>query len=147
MLALQSCPTLCSPMDYSSPGSSVHGIFQARILEWVAIPFFRESSQPKDVGWVSCIAGGCFTTEPPGKPYIILGYSIGNIHPTYLLSDKEVFLFCMRLRAVKGSVAGSGCTNIPATWANMNQQTLWYEESLIVEDMGLVVSPNRKMTR
>ena len=44
----QSCPTLCDPMDYSLPGSSVHGIFQARILEWVAISFSRRSSQPRD---------------------------------------------------------------------------------------------------
>ena len=43
----QSCPTLRDPMDYSLPGSSVHGILQARILEWVAIPFFRGSSQPR----------------------------------------------------------------------------------------------------
>ena len=42
---LQSCPTLCDPMDYSPPGPSVHGILQARILEWVAIPFSRRSSQ------------------------------------------------------------------------------------------------------
>ena len=41
------CPNLCDPLDYSLPGSSVHGIFQARILEWVAISFFRESSQPR----------------------------------------------------------------------------------------------------
>ena len=41
---LQSYPTLCNPMDYSLPGSSVHGILQARILEWVAISFSRESS-------------------------------------------------------------------------------------------------------
>ena len=46
--AAQLCPTLCDPMDCSLPGSSVHGIFQARILEWVAIFFSRESSQPRD---------------------------------------------------------------------------------------------------
>ena len=40
----QSCPTFCDPMDCSPPGSSVHGIFQARVLEWVAISFFRGSS-------------------------------------------------------------------------------------------------------
>ena len=45
---LQSCPTLCDPMDYSPPGSSVHGILQARILEWVAMPSSRGSSQPRD---------------------------------------------------------------------------------------------------
>ena len=44
----QSCPTLCDPMAYSLPGSSVHGIFQARVLEWVAISFSRRSSRPRD---------------------------------------------------------------------------------------------------
>ena len=43
----QSCLTLCNPIDYSLPGSSVHGIFQAGILEWVAVPFFRRSSPPR----------------------------------------------------------------------------------------------------
>ena len=53
----QSCPTLCDPMDYA-----VHGVFQARILEWVAFPFFRGSSQPRDWTQASCIAGGFFTS-------------------------------------------------------------------------------------
>ena len=48
MLVAQSCPTLGDPMDRSPSGSSVHGILQARILEWVAIPFSRGSSRPKD---------------------------------------------------------------------------------------------------
>ena len=52
----QLCPTLCYPMDCSLPGSSIHGIFQARILEWVAISFSR-SSQPRDWTWISCIVG------------------------------------------------------------------------------------------
>ena len=52
----QSCPTLFDPMDYT-----VHGILQARILEWVAIPFSRGSSQPRDQTQVSHIAGGFFT--------------------------------------------------------------------------------------
>ena len=50
------------PMDCSLPGSSVHGILQARILEWVAIPFSRGSSQPRDRTQVSCIAGEFFTS-------------------------------------------------------------------------------------
>ena len=50
----QLCPTLCDPMDCSLPGSSVHGIFQARIMEWVAISFSRGSSQPRDRTQVSC---------------------------------------------------------------------------------------------
>ena len=56
----QSCPTLCNPMDCSPPGSSVHGIFQTRILEWVAISFCRGSSQPRDHTRVSRTAGRCF---------------------------------------------------------------------------------------
>ena len=48
VLAAQSCPTLCDPVDCSPPGSSVYGILQARILEWVAIPFSRGSSQPRN---------------------------------------------------------------------------------------------------
>ena len=65
-------PTLCDPMDCSPPGSSVHGILQARILEWVAIPFSRGSSTPRDQTQVSCIAD----FEPPRsksilKPFIL----------------------------------------------------------------------------
>ena len=57
----QSCATLCDPVDCSPPGSSVHGILQTRILEWVAISFSRGSSQPRDRTRVSCIAGRRFT--------------------------------------------------------------------------------------
>ena len=59
--SFQSCPALCDLMDYGPPGSSVHGILQARILKWVAVPFSRGSSQPRDRTQVSCIAGGFFT--------------------------------------------------------------------------------------
>ena len=62
----------CNPMDCSPPGSSVHGILQARILEWVAISFSRRSFQPKDRTQVSCVAGGFFaiwaTQEAPTQP-------------------------------------------------------------------------------
>ena len=61
-LAAQSCPTLRNPRDCSPPGSSVHGIFQARTLKWVAIPFSKGSLQPRDQTQVSCIAGRYFTT-------------------------------------------------------------------------------------
>ena len=62
----QSCLTLCDPMDCSPPGSSVRGISQARILEYVAISFSRGSSQTKSAS--PALAGGFFTPEPPGKP-------------------------------------------------------------------------------
>ena len=58
---IQSCPTFCDPMDYSMPGSSVHGILQARILEWVALPFSRGSSWPRDWSQVSHTGDRFFT--------------------------------------------------------------------------------------
>ena len=67
--------TLGDATDYGLPASSVHGIFPARILECVAIPSSRESSQPRDltrISHLSCIAGRSFTAEPPGKPKISL---------------------------------------------------------------------------
>ena len=57
----QSCLTLCDPMDYNLPGSSIHRVFQARVLEWVAISFSSGSSQPRNRTRVSCIAGRRFT--------------------------------------------------------------------------------------
>ena len=65
-------PTLLWPHDYSMPRSSVHGISQARILEWVALSFSRGSSWSRDQTCVSCLAGRFFTTKPPGKPKIVL---------------------------------------------------------------------------
>ena len=63
-----SCLTLCNPMDYSLSGFSVHGIFQARILEWVAISSSRGSSESRDSASLAspALAGRFFTTEPPG---------------------------------------------------------------------------------
>ena len=55
VLVPQSHPTVCDLMDCRLPGSSLHGIFQGRILEWVDISFFRGSSQPRDQTWVPCI--------------------------------------------------------------------------------------------
>ena len=60
MKVTQLCLTPCDPMTCSSPGSFLNGILQARILEWVAIPFFRRSSWPKVWAWVSCITGRFF---------------------------------------------------------------------------------------
>ena len=66
VLAAQSCPTLCDPADCSLPGFSVHGILQARILGWIAIPFSRGTSQPRNRTLVSCITGRFFTVWATG---------------------------------------------------------------------------------
>ena len=65
---IQLCPTLCDPMDYSLPGSSVYGIFQARILEWFAISLSRGSSQSRDWTQVSCTAGRLYHLSHQGSP-------------------------------------------------------------------------------
>ena len=75
----QSCLTLCDPMNCSLPGSSVHGILQARILEWVAVPFSKESSQPKS----PTLQADSLPSEPPKKSY--------NEDKLFLFS---VFVYC-----------------------------------------------------
>ena len=75
----QLCPTLCDPMDCSLPGFSVHGILQARILEWVTISFSKGSSPPKDQTQVSRIGGRCFnlwaTREARTSQWMVEGLS------------------------------------------------------------------------
>ena len=67
-LVAKSCLTLCNPMNCSPPRSSIHGISQARILEWVVISSSRGSSPPRDWTQVSCMAGGFYTADPHGNP-------------------------------------------------------------------------------
>ena len=82
----QLCPTLCDPMGCSPPGSSVHGFLQARILEWVAIPFSRRSSQSKDWTLVFHIASRFFTIWATREALIQLRAA--------LKKKKKVFLSC-----------------------------------------------------
>ena len=68
--------TLCHRMDCSHPGFSVHGVSQGRILEWVVVSCSMGSSWPRDWTCVSSLAGRFFTTEPPGKPCVDVGFTI-----------------------------------------------------------------------
>ena len=77
----QSCPTLSDPMGWSLPGSSVHGIFQARVLEWGAITFSRGSSRPRDQTQVSLIVGRCF-------------YHLRGIKIILKVLEQEKYHFC-----------------------------------------------------
>ena len=89
-LVAQSCLTLWDLMDCSPLGSSVHGILQARILEWVAIPFSRGSFQLRDRTWVSCIAGRFFTIWATREAYKVYRYyKRGSEHHWWL---ETVFL-------------------------------------------------------
>ena len=80
--SLQSCPTLCDPMDCSPLDSSVHGIFQARILEWVVMPSSRGSSLPRDRAHIACHLHWQVRSSPlapPEKPQSFHTISFQNI--------------------------------------------------------------------
>ena len=81
VLVSQSCPTLCDPVDSSPLGSSVHGILQARILEWAAVPFLRGSSQSRDRTESPSLKAYSLLSEPPGKinSYISLDNSFLSV--------------------------------------------------------------------
>jgi len=98
---LQPCPTLCDPMDCSSTGSSVHGLFQARILEWFAMPSSRGSSWPRDRTHISCLLhwqAGFFTTSATWEKWKVkvaqlcptlcypVDYAVHGIHQTMVWS-------------------------------------------------------------
>ena len=97
----QSCWTLCDPMDCSSPGSSVHGISQAGILEWVSISFSRGSSRPRDRTQVSCIAGRLYRLSHQGSPRMIFITIIFSIIIT-------VIIISASLHVGKGSLTSWG---------------------------------------
>ena len=94
--SLQECLTLCDRMVCSLPGSSVHGILQARILESAAMPFSRGFSQPRDQTHVSCIAGRLFTVwatrEAPGKPLVITYSFVCRHQPTLVRNHWNVII-------------------------------------------------------
>ena len=69
LLVTQLCPTLCDPMDCSPPGSFVHGILQARILEWVAIPSAGDLPDPGIKPTFPALQADSLPSEPPGKPF------------------------------------------------------------------------------
>ena len=84
----QSCLTLCDPMDCSLSGSSVHGIFQARVLEWIAISFSRGSSWPRNLTWVSRIASRHFTVWATlqGSLYLLKRICKSRLENSYIIT-------------------------------------------------------------
>ena len=103
--------TLRGPTDCSPPGSSVHGIFQARILEWVAIFFSRGSSQPRDrahISCVSCTEGGFFTAEPHEIQGFITLFCLLCIYLKFSLIKS--FIKEKLLRATANMRQGDQCT-------------------------------------
>ena len=147
VLVCQSCPTLCDYMDCSPPGSSVHGILQARIQEWVANPFSREYSWPKDQTWVSCIIGKLFTIsvtrEGPSlqiSPLLSLnlflnslppGLQRGSIIPPKVPADK--------IKHVPGNWILKSSLEKKKTWKFQRNSKLWSTEYCLVDLADLMV--------
>ena len=119
----QSCLTLCDPMECSLPGSSIHGILQARVLEWVAISFSRGSSRPRDQTRVSCIAGRCFTIwatretpitylENPKKSTKKNPLELVNsvkLHDTKSICKNQLHFYTLRLNNLKKKLQKQLC--------------------------------------
>ena len=98
----QLCLTLCDPIDYT-----VHGILQTRILEWVAFPFFRESSQPRDWTQVSGVAGGFFTSWATREAQEIWSGSLSLLQWIFLAQESNRGLLHCRLIIYQLSYKGS----------------------------------------
>ena len=128
----QSCPTLCDLMDCSPPGSSVHGIFQARILEWVAISFSRGSSGPRGQTQVSRIAGRLFTVWATREEsfFLCLNGLLTNFHLQKRGGSTETISLMLLL--LKCVVSTEGCQlwgsslwrPVLANWA-LRQAQVW----------------------
>ena len=113
VLVSQLCPTLCDPMDCSPQCSAVHGILQATILEWVAIPFSRGSSWPRDLSRVSYIAGRFFIVRATGMWETISHFSTMSFIFPYSLKMHLMKVRSETLSCDLGLIPGHSTT--PAT--------------------------------
>ena len=127
----QSCPTLCDPMDCSLPGSSTHGILQARVLECVAISFSRGSSQPRIEPRSPTLQEDAIPSEPPGKPYFNMKYLTSNFtHPNSL---SQVFMVFFASGSKMSLISVSCCAFLPLlhlSWSLIHHHTNPVQEPL-----------------
>ena len=127
VLVAELCLTLWDPIDCSPPGSSVHGVLQARTLEWVAIPFSRGSSWPRDQTQVSCTAGRFLTLwstrKAQGTLHTVkeLGFNGGGAHIQTPLLLKEMMLMGTLALAMAGVLEANLC------FSNYKQQPIYLE--------------------
>ena len=116
VLVAKLCPTLCDPMDCGLPGSSVNGTLQARILEWVAIPFSRGSSWLRDWTWISCTAGRFFT--------VWLSLRVSQmVHSRAVFSGRATGGTCLTSAATLGAFLEDGVT--PRSLTESQSAELW----------------------
>ena len=127
----QSCLTLCDPMDCSPPGFSIHGIFQAWVLEWVAIFFSRGSSRPRDWTQVSCIACRCFTIwatnglVPKSCLKLATPWIVASQAPLSMGFLQARVLECIAISFSRGPSWPRNQDGSPALWAESLPTELW----------------------
>ena len=130
VLVTQSCPTLCNPIDCSPPGSSIHGILQVRILEWISIPSSRGSSQTRDQTLVSCITGTLLT-----------------IWATYMLdyNESSIYKFTQTLYTeCKPSKLNSKWVRVPKVrFVTIINTLQWHQKQRRVYPSDMIVPPPR----
>ena len=131
----QSCPTLCNPMDCRPPGSSVHGIFQAIILEWVAISYSRGSSQPRDwtyVSSISCLSRRilyhCATWEAHGRPGAAKKKKKKKKTTQFIILKKKIwwtwFLLSAKLHTYRYLELNYNYSNCPGVFSSLEKPAL-----------------------
>ena len=147
-LVTQSCLTLCDPMDCSTPGSSVHGILQARILEWVAMPFSKRSSQPRDWTQVSCIVGVFFTVWATREARLAakyLWFNISFMKYNWLLCPKgdikfAMGHFCQTFPSYGAAVVAGDCSSGQKLYCPCNWE--WFRVTPFCSTSQGVSAPN-----
>ena len=125
--SLQLHPTLCDPMDRNPPGSSVQRILQARILEWVAMPSSRGSSQPKDwthISYVSCICKQAFPCGSAGKESACNAGDLGSI-PGLGRFPGEGKVYPLQYSGLENSIQSMGSQRIGHNWATFTSLHLF----------------------
>ena len=121
--SLQSCPTLCNPIDCRPSGPSVHGILQARILGWVTMPSSRRSSQPRDQTCISCIFCN-------GRWILYHQLHLGSPNETTFCWVREVFLCLMAFRLKHWLILGLEPASLQTGTIPLVLQRLQVAESL-----------------
>ena len=106
VLVTQLCPTLCDPMVCGPPGYSVHGIHQARILEWVAMPFSRGSSWTRDRAWVPCIAGRFFIIWAIKEYHLVKRGQVWDWGSEQLVTSEKMKILVKQIKSLGISWAG-----------------------------------------
>ena len=134
----QSCLTLCKPMDCSPPGSSVYGILQARILEGVAFPFSRESSQPRDRTQVSCIEANSLPAEPQGKPKNTRVGSLSLLQGIFPTRNRTG-VFCIAGGFFtncfcRASLQSTGSQRVGHNWVTFTSRSIFIIDLLVIKN-------------